>query len=157
MAVITSMVIVGASMVAQHSQQKKAAKQQKKAYAAQQRQADIAALRERRGALRNSRMQRASIESQAAHTGLMGSSALDASTGNVTSATAGNISFLDQNQMLARQAGVANQKAADHMSRAQLYGQIGNMARSWGSRFGGAGGGSGMASSARTAGTAGGG
>lgn len=127
MAVLTTTALVlggiaAAGAVYSGVQQSKAASAQRKAIRAQQRQADIANARERRQAVRQSRILRASVESQGALSGLQGSSALSASMSNVTSRTNENLSFMDQNQQLSAQASAANNAAAAYASRAS-YGQ----------------------------------
>ena len=105
--------------------QRRQARATSRAYAAQQRQADIANARERRAAVRNARVARASIESQAATTGVLGSSSVSAATSNVTTATNENISFLDQNIALMAQASRANQQAARASGQASMFQTIG--------------------------------
>lgn len=123
MAVFTAIAAVAAvgTAVAQRRQ----ARATSRAYAAQQRQADIANARERRAAVRSARVARASIEGQAATTGITGSSSVSAATANVTSATNENISFLDQNQSLMAQASRANQQAANYGAQASMFQTIG--------------------------------
>lgn len=123
MAVFTAIAIglaavaVGGAVYA-GQQQKKAAKASRAAMAAEQRRADIANARQRRFAVRNARVARASIEAQAAGTGLVGSSSVAAAASNVTGRTNENISFLDQNAELSQQASAANMAAAKYTSRA---------------------------------------
>ena len=108
--------------------QRRQARATERAYAAQQRQADIANARERRAAIRNARVARASIESQAATTGIMGSSSVSAATSNVSTATNENISFLDQNINLMAQASRANQQAARAAGQATMFQTIAGLA-----------------------------
>lgn len=126
MGVFTAIAAVGA--IAGAAAQRRQARATSRAYAAQQRQADIANARERRAAVRNARVARASIESQAATTGIMGSSSVSAATSNVTSATNENISFLDQNINLMAQASAANQQAARAGGQAAMFQTIGALA-----------------------------
>ena len=111
-------------------QQKKAAAQSRRAQAAEQRRADIAAARERRNAIRSSRVMRASIEAQAAGTGLIGSSSVAAAASNVTTRTNENLSFLDQTAQLSQQASVANIAASRYASRANTGKAIADAASS---------------------------
>lgn len=133
MAVLTAIAIglavtAVAGTVYQAKQQKKAAAETRKAAAADQRRADIANARERRFAVRNARVARASIEAQAAGTGLMGSSSASAALSNVTSRTNENLSFLDQNAELSQQASSANVAAAKYSSRAATAGAVAGLA-----------------------------
>jgi hypothetical protein len=129
--------LAAAGTAASYSQARSGAKAQRRAHDLQQRQADIANMRERRAAIRNARVMQASVAAQAANTGLSGSSARDASMANIGSATAGNVSFLDQNAMLSQQAGAENQRAAAYMSRASTYSAIGNIGMGMFNRYGG--------------------
>lgn len=125
MAAFTTILAVGLATAAvagtayAAKQQKKAAAQSRSAQRAEQRRADIAAARERRGAVRNARVMRASIEAQAAGTGLVGSSSASAAMSNVQGRTNENLSFLDQTAALSAQASAANIAAARYASRAE--------------------------------------
>lgn len=124
MAVFTAIALGVAAAGAVYSgvQQRKQAKAQQKAIRAEQRRADIANARERRFAIRNARIAQASIQSQAASTGLTGSSSAAAAASNVQSRLGENLSFLDQNAQLSAQASAANEAAARYATRAS-YGQ----------------------------------
>lgn len=121
-------VLAVAGTVASARAQKKSAAETRRASAAEQRRADIANARERRGQVRNARVARASIEAQAAGSGLLGSSSFAAATSNVTSRSNENLSFLDQNQQLSQQASSANNAAARYSSQAATAGAIANLA-----------------------------
>lgn len=142
MAIVSSTVaaiamgVAAAGTVAAAYSSRQGVKAQKKAYAAQQRQADIANMRERRGQVRNMRMLRASVESQSAVSGMTGSSAMSASLGAISSTGNANISFLDQNQLLSQQATVANQRAASYNSRSSTYAAVAGLGMQVASRFG---------------------
>jgi hypothetical protein len=136
MALITAAVVGAVAAVGSAYMSYKQGKAQQKAIRAQQRQADIANTRERRFAVRNARVARASIESQSANTGLFGSSATAASTSNVQGRLGENLSFLDQNAMLSQQASSANEQAARYGNMANTIGAIGNAAGAIGGRFG---------------------
>lgn len=141
MAVFTSIVLAAVaigSAVYSAQQQKKAAAATRKGMAAEQRRADISNARERRFAVRNSRVARASIEAQAAGTGLVGSSSASAATSNVTSRTNENLSFLDQNAELSQKASSANMAAARYTSRANTGQAVGSIATSAMGMYGGA-------------------
>lgn len=133
MGLLTTIALVGIAAGSVYSglQQRKAGKEQRKAIRAQQRQADLANARERRSAIRQARMNMASVQSQAALTGLTGSSAASASMSNIGSRLGENLSFLDQNIQLSQQASLANEAAARYMSRAsigQTVAQVGQLA-----------------------------
>lgn len=128
MALTTALVVSAAASIGSAYSQAKAAKAQKKSIAAQQRQADIANARERRNVIRQARVARASVESQAAVTGLKGSSASEGSMANIQSRLGENLSFLSQNQQLSEQASRANQDAAMWASRANTVASIGSLA-----------------------------
>lgn len=136
MALITSAVIYAAATVYSAVQQRKAAKAQRRSIKAQQRMADLAAARERRSAIRNARVQQASIESQAANTGLVGSTAAAGASGNVTSRTNENLSFMDMTNYQAQQASKANEDAAKYQSRAATGEAIGKLASGVGGIYG---------------------
>lgn len=137
---IVTTIVMAAAAVYSAVQQRKGVKEQRKAIRAQQRQADLANARERRGAIRNARVARASIENQAANTGLVGSSAASASMSNVSSRLGENLSFLDQNQQLSRQASVANERAAGYASKAAMGQTVASIAQSVGNSFNGSSG-----------------
>lgn len=118
-------------------QARKGVKEQRKAIRAEQRRADIANARERRFAVRNARVARASIESQAAMSGIGGSSAAQASMANVQGRLGENLSFLDQNQQLSQMASVANERAAEYASRAAMGQAVVNLATTGMSIYGG--------------------
>lgn len=126
MALVTAAVVGAVAAVGSAYYQRRSGKEQKKAIRAQQRQADLANARERRGLIRNARVARASIESQAALTGLTGSSSASASTSNVQGRLGENLSFLDQNMQLSEQASIANERAAGYMTKASNIGAIGS-------------------------------
>lgn len=136
MALLTAGVVLAATSVYSAVQQRKAAKATKRSQAAQQRQADLAAARERRKAIRDQRVAQGSIESQAALTGLIGGTAAAGAQANVTSRTNENLSFMDQTAALSQKASVANQQAADYMSKASTAEAIGSLASSAGSLYG---------------------
>lgn len=129
MAAITLGVVAVAGAVYSGVQQRKAAKAQARSQAAQQRQADLAAARERRATIRNGRIQQASVEAQAASTGLTGSSAAAASIGNIQTRTNENVSFLDQSGFLSQKASSANAAAASYQQRAGLGQTISGLAQ----------------------------
>ena len=137
MAAITLGIIAVGLTAASYSQQRKAAKEQAKANRAQQRQAELANARERRTAVRNARVARASSEQQASMTGMNGGSAAELAVGNIQNQLGENLSFLDQQQSLANEAGAANQKAADYASRAQGYADLASLASKGAGTYGG--------------------
>lgn len=143
MAALTTAILVGAAVVgtaataASYNQQRKSAKAQSRAIKAQQRQADIQNARERRNAVRNARVARASIESQAAMTGVGVSSTVAGSLSNVQQQMGSNVSFLDQMVALSEEASVANQQAANYASKAQGWSDLGNVVNKMGATYGG--------------------
>lgn len=137
MALLTYAVISAAVTVYSAVQQRKAAKAQRRSIKAQQRMADLAAARERRGLIRNARVQQASIESQAANTGLMGSTAAANASANVTSRTNENLSFMDMTAYQAQQASIENEKAAKYASNAATADSIAKLAGQAGGIYGG--------------------
>lgn len=143
MAALTTAILVGAAVVgtaataASYNQQRKSAKAQSRAIKAQQKQADIQNARERRSAVRNARVARASMESQAANSGIMGSSTLAGAQAGVQQQLGSNLSFLDQMVALSEEASVANQQAANYASKAQGWGDLGNLVNKMGATYGG--------------------
>jgi hypothetical protein len=87
--------------------------------------------------IRNARVARASVESQAALSGLMGSSAAAASQSNIQGRLGENLSFLDQNMMLSQQASAANEAAARYASRAAVGQGVANLGMQVASTYGG--------------------
>lgn len=139
MGVVTALAVVAAAgAVYSGMQQRKGVKEQRKAIAAQQRQADIKNARERRFAVRNARVARASIEAQGAGTGLVGSSSVSAAMSNVTSRTNENLSFLDQMTSLGQQASSANRAAASYAGRSAMGQTVSSLATSAIGLYGGA-------------------
>lgn len=135
MAVFTAIAVAAVAASAyvgykSYKAQKAAAGAQRKAQAAEQRRADIQNARERRFAVRNARVARASIEAQAAGTGLVGSSSVAAAMSNVTGRTNENLSFLDQTASLSTQASNANIAASKYASDANKWAAIGDFTSS---------------------------
>ena len=120
--------IAATAAVASSVAQRKQAKAANAANRAQQRQADIANARERRAAIRAARVARSSVESQAATSGIIGSSSVAGSMSNITSATNENISFLDQNQQLNSRASAANRQASSWAARGATFEVLGALA-----------------------------
>ena len=137
MALVTAAVVSAVAAVGSAYMTYRQGKAQQKAIRAQQRQADLANARERRNAVRNARIQRASIESQASLTGMTGSSAAAGSISNVQSRLGENLSFLDQMIGLSQQASRANEEAASWASRAGITRAIGGVVSGGLMRFGG--------------------
>ena len=131
---VGALAVAAAGTVYSARQQKKAAAASRRAQAAEQRRADIANARERRSAVRNARIMRASIEAQAAGSGLVGSSSVAQAAANVTTRTNENLSFLDQNAELSQKASSANIAASRYASRAntgQAVADVGGLAFNW--------------------------
>lgn len=129
MALTTLAVISAVAAVGTAYSSYKAGQEQKKAIRAEQRRADLRASRDRRMAIRNARIARASVESQAALTGLADSSAATGSMSSIQSRLGENLSFLDQNLQLNAQASAANEAAARWANIGNAVGAIGGMAR----------------------------
>lgn len=127
MAVVLPFIAAGGT-VASARANSRAASAQRDANRAQQRQADIANARERRAAIRAARVARSSVESQAATSGIIGSSSVAGSMSNITSATNENISFLDQNQQLNSRASAANRQASSWAARGATFEVLGALA-----------------------------
>lgn len=157
MAVITLAVIAVAATVYTAVQQRKAAKAQQRAERLRQRQAELAAARERRQAIKNARINRASIEAQAGNTGLTGSSSAEGAMGAVTSGLNENLSFLDRTGQMTRKINAANNAAASYLQRAGYGEAVASIAGSIGGMYGGgaSGGGAGGAVSITRTKTAG--
>jgi hypothetical protein len=123
--------------------QQKQAKLQKKAITAQRAQDNLKAARERREAIRNSRIAAGTIEQNAANQGVSGSSAALGGMGSIESQLNQNLSFLDTYNRLSDQAteliGKANvqgMKAQTASSVAALGMQVFQNASGIGSVFG---------------------
>lgn len=129
MALTTLAVVTAVAAVGTAYSTYKQGQEQKKAIRAEQRRADLQASRNRRQLIRNARVARASVESQASLTGLTGSSAAAGSMSNIQSRLGENLSFLDQNLALSQQASAANEAAARWASRAGISSAIGGMAK----------------------------
>lgn len=111
-------------MQAQKSAQKKAAARareaaelQRKAQEKQQKVEDLRALRARRAAVREAQIKRAETISAGERQGASGSSAVQGGAGSVTSQLGANLSFLDQTQLLTKQAGVLFGQAQEVANR----------------------------------------
>jgi hypothetical protein len=120
-------------------QQRKASKAQKRSNQEQQRQAALRARRERRQAIREQQIKRAAVVNFAEGQGIGGSSAPSAATGSLSSQTGtifGKSSFIGASNA---RINFFNQKAQDHLSRAQLGGSIAGLGQQLFSAAGGFG------------------
>lgn len=143
MAAFTTAILVGAAVVGaaaavdQANSARQAGRAQRRAIAAEQRRADVINARERRAVVRNARLAQASIESQAALTGMTGSSAARGSISSVRSRLGENLSFLDQMIQLSQQGSAANAEAARWQTRMATAGAIGNLTKQVAGVYGG--------------------
>jgi hypothetical protein len=136
MAVITTAVVAISATVYSGVQQRRAATASRRAERLRQRQAELAAARERRQAIKNARISRASIEAQAGNTGLTGASSAEGAMGAVISGLNENLSFLDRSGQMARKINAANNAAASYTQRAALGGAVAGIATGFGEMYG---------------------
>lgn len=113
----------------------RAAAAQNKALGLQRQQSALQSAMQKRQAIRQARVAAAASQQTAESTGASTSSAAEGGQGSIFSQLSGNLSFLDQNQVLADQASVqlgkanifaARSKTADQIAGAavQVYGSI---------------------------------
>lgn len=126
--------------------QYEAAQEQKKAVRAQQAQNEAQAAQERRKQLREERIKRARILAVSRASGTSGSSGESGSIGSLNTQLSSNLGFNLGALNTASDISIFNQNAANFMSEAnklgaesQMWGQIGSLAMSGASMFGGGG------------------
>ena len=124
--VAAAVTVVGTAASIYSSQ--KQASAQKKQIEAQRRMADIENARQRREAVRQARIARASVISQGEAQGVSGSTGIAGGVAGVQQQMGYNLSFLDQMQDANTQAAVFGQKAANYGAQAGLFGQIASTA-----------------------------
>ena len=124
--VAVAVTVVGTAASIYSSQQQASA--QKKQIEAQRRMADIENARQRREAVRQARIARASVISQGEAQGVSGSTGIAGGVAGVQQQMGYNLSFLDQMQDANTQAAVFGQKAADYGAQAKMFGQIASTA-----------------------------
>lgn len=124
--VAVAVAVVGTAASIYSSQQQASA--QKKQIEAQRRMADIENARQRREAIRQARIARASVISQGEAQGVSGSTGIAGSVAGIQQQMGYNLSFLDQMQAANTQAAVFGQKAADYGAQANMFGQIASTA-----------------------------
>lgn len=124
--VAVAVTVVGTAASIYSSQQQASA--QKKQIEAQRRMADIENARQRREAVRQARIARASVISQGEAQGVSGSTGIAGGVAGIQQQMGYNLSFLDQMQDANTQAAVFGQKAADYGAQAGLFGQIASTA-----------------------------
>lgn len=124
--VAVAVTVVGTAASIYSSQQQASA--QKKQIEAQRRMADIENARQRREAVRQARIARASVISQGEAQGVSGSTGIAGGVAGVQQQMGYNLSFLDQMQDANTQAAVFGQKAANYGAQAGLFGQIASTA-----------------------------
>lgn len=98
----------------------KANKASNKALETERRMEDIKQARERRRQIREARIVRANMEQQSVAGGTTKSSGANAGIGNISNQLAGNLSFLDTQGDLAKQASAYNQKASNYRYKTNL-------------------------------------
>jgi len=124
--VAVAVTVVGTAASIYSSQ--KQASAQKKQIEAQRRMADIENARQRREAVRQARIARASVISQGEAQGVSSSTGIAGGVAGVQQQMGYNLSFLDQMQDANTQAAVFGQKAADYGAQANMFGQIASTA-----------------------------
>jgi len=124
--VAVAVTVIGTVASIYSSQQQASA--QKKQIEAQRRMADIENARQRREAVRQARIARASVISQGEAQGVSGSTGIAGGVAGIQQQMGYNLSFLDQMQDANTQAAVFGQKAADYGAQADLFGQIASTA-----------------------------
>lgn len=110
--------------------QKEAGRKQKQAIETQQKQADIAAYRERIQAVRQARAQRGATLQAAQAQGVAGSTSTQGAVSSIGSQLGANLSFLDQTQALSRQTSIFSQQAVDLQTEANIAATRGQIAGS---------------------------
>lgn len=135
-AALITMAVVGTAASIQQQQQ--ARKEQKKARAESEAMNAERANAERRQQIREERIRRAQVEQAAVNTGTQGSSGEMGAMGNLSSTLASNIGFNFSQVAHANAISAFNQSAVDKAGRGQLYGQLGSLALTGASIFGGA-------------------
>jgi hypothetical protein len=140
MGIIETAIIGGllvGSQVAQAREQEKAGDAAHQRYLAEERKAQTENVFKVRQSVRQARLAQAAMTNQAALSGGMGSSGLAGGLSSVGSQMAGNLSFMsdiaDENTTIMSAMG----QEAKHMGKAQVYGQVGQLA---GTIFSGMGG-----------------
>jgi hypothetical protein len=126
MAVAATIAAVGAA--ASIHQGRQAAKAQRKAGAAQQRIADAQTARERRGQVREARIRRAEVISQAEATGASGSSGAMGATSSIQSQLGSNLGHINYVQGQSQYASRQLQQAAKFQSNAATAQAVSNLA-----------------------------
>ena len=109
-------------------QQAQATRSQRKASAAQQRIADAQTAREKRGQVREARIRRAEVISQAEATGASGSSGEMGATSSIQSQLGSNLGHLNYVQGQAQYASRQLQQAANFQSNANTAQAVSNLA-----------------------------
>lgn len=123
-AAVTAVAGTAASVLSSQQQ----ASAQKKQIEAQRRMADIENARQRREAVRQARIARASVVAQGETQGVSGSTGVAGGVAGIQGQEAYNLSFLNQMQNLNQQAAVFSQQAADAGAMSQMFGQVASTA-----------------------------
>lgn len=117
-AVVGAAAAVGGTVIAA-KQASKARKLQKQQYAFERQLAQNRSMRERRDAIRAARLATGAAVSNAANQGALDTSASIGGLGSISSQLNSNLSFLDTNQKLSDQAGLAASRANSALSKMQ--------------------------------------
>jgi len=129
--------LTATAAVASAQEQEKAGDAAHQRYLAEERKAQTENVFKVRQSVRQARLMQASMINQAALSGGMGSSGLAGGVSSVGSQLAGNISFMsdiaDENTAISAAIG----QEAKHMGKAQVYGQVGQLASTIFSGMGG--------------------
>lgn len=127
---LAGLAMAGVSAVQASSQAKKAAGAQKDAQKEQRAMQASQAAQERRQQVRQERVRRAQIMQAGVSSGTGGSSGELGAMSGLGSQLGSNLGFAAGQQMHAKRIGDFQQKAADHMGRAQTAQQIGGLGMS---------------------------
>ena len=127
---LAALALTGVSTVVAHKQAKDAAGAQKDAQKEQRAMQASQAAQERRQQVRQERVRRAQIQQAGVSSGTGGSSGELGAMSGLSSQLGSNLGFAAGQQMHAKRIGDFQQKAADHMGRAQTAQQIGGLGMS---------------------------
>lgn len=119
-----SLAVAGGSAYAQNKQAKKSVKAQNQALALERKQADLAAMRQKRDAIRQARIAAAQSTNAAANQGVSDSSSAQGAVGSIQSQLSNTLSFLDIWNTYSDQASQALGRANVHAQRSQTAGDI---------------------------------
>lgn len=129
LAVAALTVSAGATLYSAN-QQSKAAKAGERSAALDRQRMNLQVAREKRDAIKAARIAYATSQQTAENQGSSGSSSSEGGLGSIQSQLSSNLSFLDQNQVLADAASVQIGIANRYMSRARTADAVGSVANS---------------------------